>query len=311
MRHDRIENTKLKVHLGEDAETSTRDPSRTGVACATQMKISREAGKPPDFRHRPPAIARDRVLFLHLRYIAGELLYLMNIITSRRKFLMKGGVVVAGSAFARAGLFGAEPKREEGDKEEEVSPAEDLMREHGVLKRVLLVYGEAIRRIEENEDLPPETVMDSAKIIRNFIEDYHEKLEEDFLFPRFKKAGKLVNLVDILLQQHQGGRKVTDITMQFATSQANKNSDDRRKLADSLRQFIRMYNPHEAREDTILFPEFRKIVSKNEYDSLGEDFEKKEHELFGEDGFEQIVDKVAGIEKKLGIYDLAQFTPKV
>ena len=234
----------------------------------------------------------------------------MNIITSRRKFLTRGGVVVAVSAFGRAGLFGAELKRE-GDEEEEVSTAEDLMREHGVLKRVLLVYGEAIRRIETNEDLPPETVMDSAKIIRNFIEDYHEKLEEDFLFPRFKKAGKLVDLVDVLLQQHQGGRKVTDITMQFATDQALKNSDERRKLADSLRQFIRMYNPHEAREDTILFPEFRKIVSKNEYDSLGEDFEKKEHELFGEDGFEKMVDKVAGIEKKLGIYDLAQFTPKV
>ena len=234
----------------------------------------------------------------------------MNIITSRRKFLTRGGVVVAVSAFGRAGLFGAELKRE-GDEEEEVSPAEDLMREHGLLKRVLLVYGEAIRRIETNEDLPPETVMDSAKIIRNFIEDYHEKLEEDFLFPRFKKAGKLVDLVDVLLQQHQGGRKVTDITMQFATDQALKNSDERRKLADSLRQFIRMYNPHEAREDTILFPEFRKIVSKNEYDSLGEDFEKKEHELFGEDGFERMVDKVAGIEKKLGIYDLAQFTPNV
>jgi len=81
------------------------------------------------------------------------------------------------------------------------------MREHGVLKRVLLVYGEAIRRIELNEDLPPETVMDSAKIIRNFIEDYHEKLEEDFLFPRFKKAGKLVDLVDVFVEQHLGGRK--------------------------------------------------------------------------------------------------------
>src|SRR5437764_13652067 len=100
-----------------------------------------------------------------------------------------------------------ELKREEGDKEEEVSPAEDLMREHGVLKRVLLVYGESIRRIEANEDLPAETVMDSAKIIRNFIEDYHEKLEEDFLFPRFKKAGKLVNLVDVLLQQLKAAAK--------------------------------------------------------------------------------------------------------
>ena len=87
--------------------------------------------------------------------------------------------------------------------------------------------------------------------------------------------------------------------------------DERRRLADSMRQFIRMYNPHEAREDTVLFPAFRNLVSKNEYDSLGEDFEKKEHELFGENGFEIIVDQVAGIEKTLGIYDLAQFTPRI
>jgi hemerythrin-like domain-containing protein len=230
-----------------------------------------------------------------------------------RRAFVRAGLITGASVFGGATLFGAAGETRSGceDKEEEVSPAEDLMREHGVLKRVLLVYGEAIRRIEANQELPPEAIMDSAKIIRNFIEDYHEKLEEDFLFPRFKKAGKLVDLVEVLLQQHQGGRKLTDITMQFATNQALKNADDRRKLADSLRQFIRMYNPHEAREDTVLFPEFRKIVSGHEYDSLGEDFEKKEHELFGEDGFEKMVDKVGGIEKKLGIYELSQFTPKI
>ena len=43
---------------------------------------------------------------------------------------------------------------------------------------------------------------------------------------------------------------------------------------------------------------------------MGEDFEKKEDELFGEDGFEKVVDKVAAIEKSFGIYNLAQFTPK-
>ena len=72
-----------------------------------------------------------------------------------------------------------------------------------------------------------------------------------------------------------------------------------------------MYNPHEAREDTVLFPAFRGIVSANEFAALGEDFEKKEHELFGADGFEKVVDQVAEIEKKLGIYELAQFTPKI
>ena len=98
--------------------------------------------------------------------------------------------------------------------------------------------------------------------------------------------------------------------MHLATSQGLKNADDRRKLADSMRQFIRMYNPHEAREDTVLFPAFRGIVSAHEFDSLGEDFEKKEDELFGEDGFFKVVDRVAEIEKKLRIYELSQFTPK-
>lgn len=36
-----------------------------------------------------------------------------------------------------------------------------------------------------------------------------------------------------------------------------------------------------------------------------EDFEKRENELFGNNGFERMVDKVAGIERKLGIYDVA------
>jgi hemerythrin-like domain-containing protein len=223
---------------------------------------------------------------------------------TRRAFI-KAGILFGGS-IAGAGLA-----RAADDKEEEVSPAEDLMREHGVLKRVLLIYGEAIRRIDAKQDLPPDAVADSAKIIRSFIEDYHERLEENFLFPRFEKANQLVDLVKVLRDQHAAGRRVTDITMQLATHQVLKNADDRRRLSDSMRQFIRMYSPHEAREDTVLFPAFHNIVSGHEYDSLGEDFEKKEHELFGEDGFESMVDKVAGIEKRLGIYELAQFTPKI
>src|SRR6266446_4376151 len=172
---------------------------------------------------------------------------------TRRKFIKAGGILIAASAVdATTRVFA----KEEEKKDNEVSPPEDLMREHGVLKRILLVYGEALRRMEANEDLPPEPLAQAAKIIRDFVEDYHEKLEENFLFPRFKKANKLTDLVDVLLQQHQGGRRLTDITMQFATNQALKNPDDRRKLADSMRQFIRMYNPHEAREDTVLFRPF-------------------------------------------------------
>jgi len=194
--------------------------------------------------------------------------------------------------------------------EVDVSPTEDLMREHGVLKRLLLAYEEAIRRLDRQEDLAPDAVADAASLIRSFIEDYHEKLEEEFLFPRFRKANRLVDLVEVLVMQHRAGRALTETTLHLATPQAWKREEDCRTLTHALRAFIRMYSPHEAREDTVLFPAFQTIVTPHEYDALGETFEQREHQLFGQDGFEQIVDQVAAIEKRLGIYDLAQFTPR-
>jgi hemerythrin-like domain-containing protein len=199
------------------------------------------------------------------------------------------------------------PKKDED--EEKVTPTEDLMREHGLLKRILLIYDEVRGRIAAQKEFPPETVTSSAKIIRSFIEQYHEKLEEDYLFPRFRKHNLLVELVDVLQQQHEAGRRVTEQIISLSQG-GLKSNDAKQRLADALHSFVRMYAPHEAREDTVLFPALHTIVSRNEYDALGEDFEKKEHQLFGKEGFEGMVPRVAGIEKQLGIYDLAQFTPK-
>jgi len=196
------------------------------------------------------------------------------------------------------------------NEDEEISPAEDLMREHGVLNRILLIYEEHLRRLDAKQDFDPGILASSAGMVRHFVEDYHEKLEEDFLFPRFRKANKLVDLVDTLLAQHQAGRRLTAQIEQLAHASASKDESQRHELSEHLRAFVRMYRPHESREDTVLFPAFRGIVSKHEYDALGDDFEKKEDQLFGEEGFFKVVDQVAELEKKLGIYDLRQFTPK-
>lgn len=227
---------------------------------------------------------------------------------NRRQFIKNSALFITSAAVFNDNLFGK--TKNIFQEMEEVSPNEDLMREHGILKRVLLAYQEIIDRIYKKAEFPPDTVIDSANIIRNFIENYHEKLEEDYLFPRLKKANTKVELVDILKTQHKKGRIVTDRVLNLAKNNF-KSDDDKKQLRSYLYSFIRMYSPHEAREDTILFPAFKKIVSKNEYDSLGEEFEKKEHQLFGEDGFDVMVEKVAAIEKKLDIFNLSKFTPKV
>src|SRR5256885_1922640 len=76
-------------------------------------------------------------------------------------------------------------------KAEDVSAVEDLMREHGVIRRVLVVYREsAIRLRGKASSVPPDALQKAAKLIRVFGEDYHEtKLEEAHLFPAVKKGG--------------------------------------------------------------------------------------------------------------------------
>jgi hemerythrin-like domain-containing protein len=235
--------------------------------------------------------------------------------STRRNFLRNSSIVGAGlllPAFSTAQAPQEDSdKKEKEKKDENMSPAEDLMREHGLLNRLLLIYDEHLRILAAKRSFDGSVLVSAADIIRQFVEEYHEKLEEDFLFPRFRKAGKLVKLVDTLETQHKAGRRLTAEIRELAgTATLKYVSSDSEKLSSALRDFLRMYRPHEAREDTVLFPAFRKIVSAHEYEALGEDFEKKEDEKFGEEGFFKVVDEVAEIEKKLGIYELAQFTPK-
>jgi hemerythrin-like domain-containing protein len=217
------------------------------------------------------------------------------------------GLAVAGASLATA----AAPARadaHQGRKVQDVTPPEDLMREHGVLNRVLLIYEAAIAKFGAGQDFDPAVISGSAQIVREFIEGYHERNEEQQLFPRFRQAGQMVELVNVLYQQHQAGRRLTD-TILGLVPRSGAAGDDRVRLVSEMQAFIRMYRPHESREDTELFPKLRSLVSANEFDAMAEDFENEERRKFGQDGFEMMVDRVARLEKAIDIHDLAKVTP--
>jgi hemerythrin-like domain-containing protein len=187
-------------------------------------------------------------------------------------------------------------------EEEDVSPSEDLMREHGVLTRVLLVYEHTAHKLQTGEKADLKATNGAKEILREFIENHHERDEEKYLFPRFEKANKLTDLVAVLRHQHDVGRQLTDLISQAIERESHE------QLANHLLSFVHMYRPHQAREDTVLFPAFRSLVSNRQYNELKEQFEEEERKRFGKDGFDMFVKKIAEIERELGIYDLAAFT---
>jgi len=192
-----------------------------------------------------------------------------------------------------------------------VTAIEDLMREHGILYRLLLIYEEIASRLTAGKEFAPAILADTADLIRRFVEDYHEKLEEDFVFPLAEKVSELYELVKVLRIQHQAGRSLTDTITRLVSQTSLQDPQNQKKLVEYIHLFIRMYRPHAAREDTIIFPAFHDIITADEYVRLGEQFETRETQLFGENGFEKIVEQVANLETSLGIYDLTKFTPAV
>jgi hypothetical protein len=103
---------------------------------------------------------------------------------------------------------------------------------------------------------------------------------------------------------------VTARILDLSRPERYKETSGREKLVDDCHSFIRMYRPHESREDTILFPALRTLLTAKQVEALGDKMEEDEQKVLGHEGFERSVAEVEAIEKALGIYELAQFTPK-
>ena len=192
----------------------------------------------------------------------------------------------------------------------EVTAAEDLMREHGIIRRALLVYQEAAIRLRQDPgSIPPDTLEKAANLVRVFGEDYHEKkIEEVFVFPIVKKSpGTPATYVDILLAQHDRGREITNYVLSL-TREDRIPSNSVEPLARALESFVRMYEHHAAIEDTVVFPVWKAAVGEAELDALAAKFEDIESEHFGGDGFDSALKRMEEIETSLGLSNLEMFT---
>jgi len=196
------------------------------------------------------------------------------------------------------------------EKEPEVTATEDLMREHGVLRRCLLVYSEIVPQLRSKAaSLDAAALHRTGELFRQFGEAYHEKmLEEEHIFPVVQKGrGPAAKLPEILIAQHARGREITDYLL-AVTKAGRIATGNAEPLARALEAFVLMYRNHAAREDTIVFPAWKKHFSNKQLDELSDQFEEIEHKMFGKDGFDDAVEKISAIESSLGLADLSQFT---
>lgn len=187
----------------------------------------------------------------------------------------------------------------------EPSPTEDLMREHGLLDRILLIYEFYLGQIHQLKPIDLALLTESTQIIRSFIEEYHEPMEEKYIFAPLLEKKIEVELITELIVQHKVSKLITG---KIFTYVAQSNIP---KIDYYIRMFLHMYRAHESREDTVIFNKFREMTPPARMAELGDEFERSETEKFGPDGYERILQRVNQIETNLGIHNLKSYTPDI
>src|ERR1043165_3699209 len=196
---------------------------------------------------------------------------------TRREFLrtsaVVGGALIltsCGDKSPSSGQANTQSPSKDEEKEGEVTATEDLMREHGVLRRALLVYTAVATKLRGNAStVAPDALQKTAQLFKAFGEDYHEKkLEEQFIFPAVKQAGgEAATYPDVLVVQHNRGREITDYII-AVTQGAKLGAANAEPLAKALESFVLMYQHHAAREDTIIFPAWQETLSQKQLDMV-------------------------------------------
>src|SRR5260370_21134812 len=102
---------------------------------------------------------------------------------TRRVFLQQTSIASAGMLVPILAAAQEKPGPDKGkDKEkakgdEGISPAQDLMWEHGLLNRILLIYDHHLQMLTAKRSFDGSVLVSAADVIRHFVEEYHEKLK--------------------------------------------------------------------------------------------------------------------------------------
>ena len=104
--------------------------------------------------------------------------------------------------------------------------------------------------------------------------ELHAKVEEDLVYPVFKKYEETRKIVEESLREHQ--------EIDRLLSELKGMRPDDQKWMGKLGELQRKVEHHVKEEEEQLFPQGRKIISEDQAQQLGETVENKKEELRGQ-----------------------------
>lgn len=171
---------------------------------------------------------------------------------------------------------------------------EILDHEHRMTEKVLeIVKAEADKL--RNDQGNPKVVEQALDFFSVFTDGCHHQKEEKVLFPMLEARGvsKGGGPTEVMLAEHDRGRGL------LAGMKESARTGDWQGFHDKTNEYVELMKGHIWKEDDVLYPAARKVLSADDRTSLAEGFERVE-ESVGEGTHERFAAMVHQLETQSG-----------
>jgi len=182
-----------------------------------------------------------------------------------------------------------------------------LINDHAVIEKALVLLE---KQAERGDGINLQIARALIDVIWEFGEQCHNQREEQIYFPFLLKKGMPPQgPIGVMLQEHQSEREyIAQIKIMFDTFEREKKLPERFQRV--VAEYADLTKNHIWKENDILYPMGRRMISPDDEKHLMQEFLRLEKETIGEGGFLRYQTLVNSLEKQAeGRIDLLASLP--
>lgn len=171
-----------------------------------------------------------------------------------------------------------------------------LEHEHRTIEKIVGVMSVLVDELAENRDIDDDVLRDLCQFLRIYGHQYHHGKEESYLFPMLESHGVPEEGCPLaaLRHEHERSRALTQELVQASAEYAANRHHGSSALSEVLRNLAQFYPAHIWKEEYLLFPLARKVLSEEDDQRLLKEFESVESDIYSNahESYEQLATKL-------------------
>jgi DUF438 domain-containing protein len=173
-----------------------------------------------------------------------------------------------------------------------------LVAEHEMIERAMAVLKINLETIDKSVKAPLQ-MQRAIDFLLQFGDQMHNTKEEKFLFPLMGQKGLPVEggPIGVMLLEHDAERKLLQRMMAELPGLAEATAAERHKFAAAGFEYLKIRAEHIWKENDVLYPMGRKVISEEENSTLLHEFKTLDQQTYGDAARQHYEEMLAEVEK--------------